>query len=162
LLRGAFVADGHFTLAWFRLLLSSPLQRQALLTSFLIALLTTAAATLLTLPLAWLMTRFTFRGKTLLGSLLFVPMIMPPLVGAIGLRQLLAKFGSVNLFLMHLGLIPPDQPVDWLGRGGFWGIVLQQVLNLYPVLFLNLSAAMANIDPALREAAQNLGAGGGR
>jgi iron(III) transport system permease protein len=33
------------------------------------------------------------------------------------------------------------------------------VLNLYPILFLNVSAAMANVDPALREAAQNLGAG---
>ena len=162
LLKGAFVADGRFSLAWFRLLLSSPLQRQALLNSFLIALWTTAGTTLLTLPLAWVMTRFAFRGKTLLSSLLLVPMIMPPFVGAIGLRQLLAKFGSVNLLLMQLGLIPASQPIDWLGQGGFWGIVLLQVLNLYPVMFLNVSAAMANIDPALREAAQNLGAGGWR
>jgi iron(III) transport system permease protein len=162
LLKGAFVAEGHFSLAWFRLLLSSPLQRQALLTSFLIALWTTAGTTLLTLPLAWVMTRFAFRGKTLLSSLLLVPMIMPPFVGAIGLRQLLAKFGSVNLFLMHLGVLPANQPIDWLGQGGFWGIVLLQVLNLYPVMFLNVSAAMANIDPALREAAQNLGAGSWR
>lgn len=50
------------------------------------------------------MTRFDFRGKaTLLGRLLFlVPMIMPLFVGAIGLKQLLAKFGSVNLGLMIL------------------------------------------------------------
>jgi len=91
-----------------------------------------------------------------------VPMIMPPFVGAIGLRQLLARFGSVNLLLTKLGVIAPDQPIDWLGQGGFWGIVLLQVLNLYPIMFLNVSAAMANVDPALREAAQNLGAGGWR
>ena len=162
LLKGAFESNGKFSLEYFALLLSSPLQRQSLLNSFMIAWLTTALTTLLTLPLAQLMTRFSFRGKTLLGGLLLVPMIMPPFVGAIGLKQLLAKYGSVNLFLMKLGLFPPGDPIDWLGQGGFWGIVILQVLNLYPIMFLNVSAAMANIDPALREAAQNLGASGWR
>ena len=158
LLHGAFVVKGKLSLTYFHLLLSSPFQRQSLLNSFLIAFFTTGLTTLLTVPLAYLMTRFGFPGKALLSGLLLVPMIMPPFVGAIGLKQLLARFGSVNLMLMKLGIIPPDQPVDWLGEGGFWGIVILQVLNLYPILFLNVSAAMANVDPALREAAQNLGA----
>ena len=162
LLKGAFIADGKFSLKYFGLLLSSPLQRESLFNSFAIALLTTALTTLLTLPLAWLMTRFSFRGKAIAGSLLLVPMIMPPFVGAIGLRQLLSRFGSLNLLLTKMGIISEDQPIDWLGHGGFWGIVALQVLNLYPIMFLNVSAAMANIDPALREAAQNLGAGGWR
>src|SRR4051812_21555744 len=159
LLRGAFVVNGRLSLSYFEMLLSSPLQRQSLLNSFLIALFTTGLTTLLTVPLAYLMTRFSFRGKALLSGLLLVPMIMPPFVGAIGLKQLLARFGSLNLLLMKLGLIAPNQPIDWLGHGGLWGIVILQVLNLYPILFLNVSAAMANVDPALREAAQNLGAG---
>lgn len=162
LLQGAFVSEGRLTLQYFELLVSSPLQRESLRNSFAIALLTTALTTLLTLPLAHVMTRLSFRGKALAGGLLLVPMIMPPFVGAIGLRQLLARFGSLNLVLAKLGIIDADKPVDWLGGGGFWGIVALQVLNLYPILFLNLSAAMANIDPALREAAQNLGATGWR
>lgn len=162
LLKGAVVADGHFSLKYFQLLFSSPLQREALLNSTLIAVLTTLFTTLLAMPLGWLMTRFQFAGRAWLSSLLLVPMIMPPFVGAIGLKQLLARYGSVNLLLMKIGLIAPDAPVDWLGAGGFWGIVLLQTLNLYPILFLNVSAAMANLDPALREAAQNLGAGGWR
>ncbi len=160
LVKGAFESGGKFSLEYFQLLVSSPLQRQSLLNSFLIATLTTALTTLLTLPLAQLMTRFSFRGKALLGSLLLVPMIMPPFVGAIGLKQLLAKYGSVNLLLMDVGLVSPADPIDWLGGGGFWGIVILQVLNLYPIMFLNVSAAMANIDPSLRESAQNLGASG--
>src|SRR6267378_3520303 len=87
LLKGAFVVEGKFSLKFFELLVSSPLQRESLWNSFSIALLTTALTTLLTLPLAWAMTRFNFAGKALLGSLLLVPMIMPPFVGAIGLRQ---------------------------------------------------------------------------
>src|SRR5262245_28127881 len=162
MLKGAFFADGKFTVRYFSLLLESPLQRQSIFNSFAIASLTTALTTLLALPLAHWMTRFDFQGKTLLGGLLLVPMIMPPFVGAIGLSQLLARFGSVNLFLMDLGILPPDKPVDWLGQGGFFGIVILQSMNLYPIMFLNVSAAMANVDPTLRESAQNLGAGSAR
>ena len=158
MLKGAFFADGKVSLKYFLLLLESPLQSESLFNSFTIALLTTALTTLLTLPLAHWTTRFQFRGKTLLSSLLLVPMIMPPFVGAIGLSQLLARFGSLNLLLMRLGILPPDKPIDWLGQSGFWGIVVLQVMNLYPVMFLNVAAAMANIDPSLRESAQNLGA----
>lgn len=158
----AFEANGHFTLRYFGMLLSSPLQREALRNSFLIATLTTGLATLVALPLAHLITRYRFTGRGLLSGLLLAPMILPPFVGAIGLKQLLAKFGSLNLLLMKVGLLAPDQPIDWLGQGGFWGIILLQVMSLYPILFLNLSAAMANVDPALREAAQNLGASGWR
>ncbi len=162
MLRRAFGEGGQFTLQYFGLLLASPLQREALWNSFAIALLTTGLTTLITLPLAQLMTRFAFRGKALLGGLILVPMIMPPFVGAIGLQQLLARFGSLNLLLGQLGVLSPAKPVDWLGQGGFWGIVALQTLSLYPVMFLNVSAAMANVDPTLREAAQNLGAGGWR
>jgi iron(III) transport system permease protein len=160
MLRRAFALEGRLTLENFSVLLASPLQREALLNSFLIAAITTALTTLLALPLAHLMTRYEFRGKTLWSGLLLAPMIMPPFVGAIGLKQLLAKFGSLNLLLIDLGLLPSNRPIDWLGEGGFWGIVAVQVLSLYPIMFLNLSAAMANVDPALREAAQNLGASG--
>ena len=162
MLRRAFGAGGEFTLQYFGLLLASPLQREALCNSFAIALLTTGLTTLIALPLAHAMTRFEFRGKALLGGLLLVPMIMPPFVGAIGLQQLLARFGSLNLLFTQFGLLAPGRPVDWLGQGGFWGIVTLQTLSLYPAMFLNVSAAMANIDPTMREAAQNLGAGGGR
>ncbi len=162
LLKGAFGSGGRFTLEYFGMLLSSPLQREALANSFLIAVATTILTTLVAVPLAHAFTRYQFRGKTLLGGLLLVPMILPPFVGAIGLRQLLARFGSINLWLADLGILAPNQPLDWLGGGGFWGVVILQVMNLYPIMFLNVSAAMANVDPSMREAAQNLGASGWR
>lgn len=162
MLREAFFVEGRFTIAYFASVLASPLQREAIANSLLLATLTTLATLLVSLPLAHVMTRFRFRGKGLLAGLLLIPMIMPPFVGAIGLKQLLARFGSVNLALMELGVLAPDRPVDWLGQGGFWGIVALQTLSLYPIMFLNVSAAMANIDPSLREAAANLGADGWR
>lgn len=162
MLKEAFVVEGRFSLRYFGLLLSNPVIVRSLGNSLVLAALTTLITTLLTLPLAHVLTRFTFRGQSLLNGLLLVPMVMPPFVGAIGLKQLLARYGSVNLLLIDLGLVDPAQPPDWLGAGGFWGMVILQVLNLYPVMFLNVSAALANVDPSLREAAQNLGAGSWR
>lgn len=162
MLQEAFFAEGRPTLRHFGQLLSNPLAMQSLGNSLLLATITTAITTAITLPLAHLLTRYTFRGQTLLNGLLLVPMIMPPFVGAIGLKQLLARYGSLNLLLMDAGWLDPAHPIDWLGGGGFWGIVILQVLGLYPVMLLNVTAALANVDPSLREAAQNLGATPGR
>ncbi len=153
--REAFFADGHFSTAYFRHLFANPASRTAIANSFWLALATTMVTALIAIPLALLTTRFSFPGKTLLAGLLMLPMIMPPFVGAIGMRQLLARFGSVNLLLMEGGLIAA--PIDWLGSARFWGVVIVEALHLYPIFYLNPSAALANVDPALEEAALNLG-----
>lgn len=158
MLRRGFGTEGEFTFRYFELLLANPLSRESIFNSFMLATITTSLATVLVLPVAYLMTRWSFRGRSLLTSLLLVPMILPPFVGAIGLKQLLARFGMLNSFLINAGWMDPVNAVDWLGAGGFWGIVILQVLGLYPILYLNVSAAMANVDPTLRESAQNLGA----
>lgn len=160
--KGAFWPEGSFTLEYLGIIFTSPLMVECVLNSFKLAVLVTALTTALTLPLAHLFSRYQFSGKAFLNALILVPMILPPFVGAIGIRQFFARFGSVNLLLAKLGIIAPDAPIDWLGGGGFWGVVGLQVLHLYPIMFLNVTAAMANIDPTLREAGQNLGASGWR
>jgi iron(III) transport system permease protein len=57
-----------------------------------------------------------------------------------------------------LGFVAPDTPVDWFGSARIVGIILVEALSLYPILYLNVSAALANLDPALEQAAANLGA----
>ncbi len=162
ILKEAFLADGRFTVGYFGLLFSSPMLVRSLVNSFALAGIATLVTTLLVLPLAHALARYRFRGQSVLQALLLVPMILPPFVGAIGLQQLLGRYGSLNLLLMHLGWVDPAQPPDWLGAGGFWGIAILQVLNLYPIMLLNVSAALASLDPSLREAALNVGASPGR
>lgn len=151
----AFLSSGTFSLAFFRNLVSNPIMREAILNSFLLAVATTFFAALLAVPLAVVTTRYSFPAKGLLTGLLLVPMIMPPFVGAIGMRQFLARFGSINLLLMDSGLI--STPIDWLGAARFWGVVVVMVLHLYPIMYLNVAAALANVDPSLQEAGTNLG-----
>ena len=160
---GGFVdRNGRFTTAYLVSVFRDPLLIQGLINSLMIAICTTTACLVVSLPLAVLATRYDFRGKAMITSLILVPLILPPFVGAIGLRALLGRFGAVNALLADIGLLAADEPgIDWLGGtmgGRFWGVVLMEVLHLYPILYLNLSAALANLDPAMEEAAQNLGA----
>ncbi len=125
-----------------------------LVNSLKVAIVTTVGAFLLAVPLAVLANHFNFRGKRIASALLMLPLILPPFVGAMALRKLLAyESGSVNLILDALGL----GKVDWLGSG-FNGVVILEILHLYPIMFLNASAALANVDPTMVEASRNLGA----
>ena len=157
---GAFFVDGTFTLKFFSYMLTNHVYVEAILNSFRIAMVTTLATTLLSLPLALLLVRYDFKGKSLLQGMILVPMVLPPFVGAIGMKQMFARFGSVNLLLMRMDII--DQPIDFFGGGGFLGVVILEVLHLYPIMYLNVAAALSNIDPSLDEAARNVGSSGFR
>ena len=155
----AFFTAGGFSLVYFELMMTSPSYTRILANSINLALTVTLLTTLLSLPLAFLLVRYDFPGKAILNGFILIPLVLPPFVGAIGMRQLLARFGSVNLLLLQLGVI--DQPIDWLG-GGFAGVIVLEVLHLYPIMYLNLAAALANVDPSLEEAARNMGASGSK
>ena len=152
----AFFTTEGFSLVFMKLLFSSPNYTIILANSVNLGLAVTLFTTLLSLPLALLLVRYNFPGKGLLNGLILIPMVLPPFVGAIGMRQLLARFGSFNLLLLEMGVI--NQPIDWLGGGSFWGVVILEALHLYPIMYLNLAAALANVDPSLEEAAKNMGA----
>ena len=152
----AFFTSEGFSLVFMKLMFSSPNYTIILANSVNLGLAVTLFTTLLALPLALLLVRYDFPGKGLLNGLILIPMVLPPFVGAIGMRQLLARFGSINLLLMEMGVI--SQPIEWLGGGSFWGVVILEALHLYPIMYLNLAAALANVDPSLEEAAKNMGA----
>ena len=154
--QGGFVGpDGSFTFRYLASVFQDPLKLEGLVNALVIAVFTTLLCIVISLPLAVLATRYRFRGKTLLTSLVMVPLILPPFVGAIGLKMILGRNGSFNALM---GMTPG---IDFLGGemgGRLLGIIIMEALHLYPILFLNVTAAMANLDPALDEAAQNLGA----
>ena len=147
---GGFWVDGRFTLRYLLGVFENPIYVEGLFNSLKIALGTTGLALVVALPLAWIANQFEFRGKAVFSALVLVPMILPPFVGAIGFQQMFGAYGMVNA-LFGLGAR------DWLGGGQYAGVVLLQTLALYPILYLNAVAALANIDPAMEEAAANLG-----
>ena len=130
---------------------SDPRVLTGLFNSFKIACGTPALATALALPLALISARFDFPGKKFFSAVVLVPMILPPFVGALGVRALLGRAGSINALF--------GTEFDVLGEARLMGVILVEALALYPIIFLNATATLANLDPALGEAARNLGAG---
>ncbi|MDD4871261.1 MAG: iron ABC transporter permease [Kiritimatiellae bacterium] len=152
----SFIDNKGFTLFYFGSLLSDPLQLEAIRTSLIIALLVTLVSLVIASPIAWIVARRSFPAKALISGLILLPMILPPFVGALGMKMIFARCGALSTLLMNLNLI--DHPVDWLGTYPLFGVILLEALHLYPVLYLNLVASFANIDPSLEESAANLGA----
>lgn len=153
--RGGFADDPAtgrgFTLRHLGLVFQDPVLLEGLKNSLKIAATTTVLAVLIAFPLAVLAARYKYPFKGLWNAVVLVPLILPPFVGAIGARSILGREGALNALL--------GTEWDILGGAKFFGVVVVQALSLYPIIYLNASAALANLDPALDEAAENLGAG---
>lgn len=146
-------ADGSigFTLRHISLALSDPSIRECIVNSVVMAATTTTLCILLAMPLALLSAKFVYPLKPVFNALILVPLILPPFVGAIGMQALLGREGAINALL--------GTQWDLLGTSKFWGCVIVDALHLYPIIYLNATAALANLDPALEESADNLGCG---
>ncbi len=149
--------DGNFTLDFVYGVFRNPVYREGLWNALGLGIASTGATFLLAFPLALLSHRYDFKGRGVLGVLILVPLVLPPFVGAIGIKHMLGVEGSLNALLVDLGLMDAGRPVDWLARGRFWGIVAMNALHLYPILYMNITAALSNLDPAMEQAAENLG-----
>lgn len=164
-LREAFISpgpEGKFTLEFVAEVFMNALYREGLMNSFLIAFWSTLASLVIALPLAVFQVKYAFPGRGLLNSMVLLPMILPPFVGAIGVKAMLGQAGTLNALLISMGLMDAAEPTNWLGEGRMLGVVVMEALHLYPIIYLNAAAALANLDPALEEAASNLGCTGWR
>ena len=152
-------ADGShfFTLDFFAAILRNPIYREGLWNAFALGMTSTLATLAIAFPLALIGHRYDFFGKNALGVLVLAPMILPPFVGAVGVKQMLGVNGLFNILLIDCGLMDVESPYDWLAHGRFTGIVMMNALHLYPILYMNIAAALANLDPAMEQAAENLG-----
>lgn len=145
---------GALTLENFGDFFNSSLFRQSFFNSFYVSALSVIVATVIALPLAYITTRFNFSGSILIQSLGFIPLIMPPFVGAVAMQLIFGRNGTINLLLRdHFGITIPLME-------GLNGVILVQSIHYFPFILINLSASLRNIDRSMEEAAQNLGAHG--
>jgi iron(III) transport system permease protein len=153
--RGGFatdVATGQgFTLRYIGLVFRDPVLRDGLFNALALATVTTLLCALIGIPLAMLSAKRSYACKGLWDAAILVPLILPPFVGAIGLKAILGRAGALNALL--------GTEWDILGTARFWGVAVALALHLYPILYLNTTAALANLDHALDEAAETLGSG---
>ncbi|NVO13231.1 MAG: iron ABC transporter permease [Rhodoplanes sp.] len=145
---------GDFTLVNFVDFARTDLLVRSTWNSIYAAVMTVLLATALALPLAVVTTRFEFRGAALVQTLGFLPLIMPPFVGAVAMQLFFGRSGSINLLLG-----------DWLDieipfMEGLNGVIFVEGVHYFPFILINLSTALRTIDRSMEEAAQNLGSSG--
>ena len=146
--------DGGLTFSHFAAFFGISLMQESFWNSLIVALVSVFFASSIALPLAYLTVRFEFRGALLVQTLGILPLIMPPFVGAVAMQLIFGRSGSVNLLL-----------TNWFGISiplmeGLTGVIFVESLHYFPFILLNLTVALNNIDSAMEESAQNLGAHG--
>jgi molybdate/tungstate transport system permease protein len=132
--------------------LGTPETRAAIRVSLLTASCATVFMTVFGVPLGYLLSR-SFPGRNFLMGLIFVPMVLPPLVGGILLLLLWGPYGLLGRMCEGHGL----HLVNDLA-----GIVLAQVFVSAPLVIISAASAFGAIDRRLELAAATLGDSGWR
>jgi iron(III) transport system permease protein len=159
--RGAFVSgNGQLTFAYVATVFRNPIYLEGLRNALAIAVFSTAIAGVFGIGAALLLHRYQFPGRRLLAALVPLPLVVPPFVGAVGMKYLLGRAGALNALLERLGVGDPNAPVDWLREGRFAVVVALTALHLYPIVYFNVQAALAGLNAEMEEAARSLGCRG--
>jgi iron(III) transport system permease protein len=128
---------------------------RALWGSVWIAVASIGLAAAIGVPLAFLFEWLEFPGRGVLGVLVALPVVLPPLVGVIAFLFLYGESGFVARALMAVfGL----KQAPWQLRGP-GAILLVHAYSMYVYFYLLVRAALARFDASLIEAAQALGVG---
>ena len=132
-----YLSWGGFSLRWYAHLF----QNGALLASFgntmVLAITTTVLATTLGTLGAVGLYRYKFRGRNLIDSLLYIPVVIPEIVMGISLLLVYVKVG-----------IPR----------GMVGLIIAHVTFCVSFVIFNVRARLDGYDPSLEEASMDLGA----
>ena len=144
-----------WTLRYVRLFLDRPTEWRALWGSLWISVVSVLLAALIGVPLAFLFARYEVPGGRVLGGLVALPAVLPPLVGVVAFLFLYGESGFVSLLVQRLlGLTEPPWRLQGAGA-----ILLVHAYSMYVYFYLFVRAALLSLDASLYEAAASLGAG---
>jgi molybdate transport system permease protein len=131
-------------------LVGRPVVTDALRLSVTTALAATGIALVLGIPLAWILARTRFPGRSVARALVILPMVLPPVVGG---AALLFAFGRRGL----LGG-PVYDSTGFLLPFSIWGVIVANTFVAMPFLVLTVEAGLRSADTRYEDAAATLGA----
>lgn len=131
-------------------LLSDEVVVDALRLSLITSVAAALCATVIGVPLAWLLSRIEFRGRSLLQAIVTLPMVLPPVVGGAALLFALGRRGVVGEPLADAtGFVLPFST---------WGVILANTFVATPFLVITVEGALSSLDGRHEAAAASLGA----
>ena len=116
------------------------------------AAMSTVASVLLGVPLAYLLARYEFPGRTTIRSLTILPFVLPSIMVAVGFYATFGANGTLNVALGLVGL----GPVDLLPS--LTAIVVAHAFYNAPLVARITTAAWESVDASAVETARSLGA----
>jgi len=133
--------------------ITQPVPQRVVVGTLVLGITTAAASTLLGFAVALTTARAT-RGtlRSFLHYAALLPLIAPPFALALSTIFLFGRQGMITKGLLGLEISPY----------GFGGLVFVQTITFFPVAYIVFDALLRQLDPALEEAAYNLGASRGR
>jgi molybdate transport system permease protein len=132
-------------------LLTSDIVVDAIRLSLVVSVGATAMSALFGLPLAYVLARAEFKGRTVVRSLVLLPLVLPPVVGGAALLFALGRRGVIGEPLYSLtGLVLPFST---------WGVLVAVTFVSMPFLVITVEGALRNMDQRYEHAAASLGAG---
>ncbi|MDL2209184.1 iron ABC transporter permease [Desulfovibrio sp. OttesenSCG-928-O18] len=136
--------------------LKEPDTYKALLNSLFIATGTTIGSTIVGTFFAWLVTRTDLPYKRFMKGMFLVPFMLPSFIGALAWKMLLSpRAGYINKFFMNtFGFDGPIFDIN-----SYMGIILVEIMYLFPFVFIQVCGALERMDPTLEESARISGAG---
>jgi len=154
-LLGSVRGDQGWTATFLASFVTEAQEWTALWNSIWISLSSVVLAGLVGVPLAFVFERLEFPGRRVLGALVALPAVLPPLVGVIAFEFLYGASGFIPRSLVALFDLERS---PWQLRG--WAaILLVHAYSMYVYFYLFARAGLAKVDVSMLEAAQSLGHG---
>ncbi len=134
-------------------LLGEEANRTALRLSLVVALWALVLSVALGFPIAWLLARVEFPGRSLMRALVTLPMVLPPVVGGVALLVAFGRRGLVGQWL--------DRWFDLQLAYTTAAAVLAATFVSLPFFVVTVEAALRGVDRRYEDAARTLGASPG-
>ena len=150
----AIKAVAELSLDNFRLLASDNLYVWSYVRSLAVAAVSTSILLMIGYPIAYAMARLPRQWQALAMMLVIIPFWTSFLIRIYAWINILQHDGVLNKVLLALHLV--STPVVWLSTDS--AMYLGMVYSYLPFMILPLYASLAKMDPALLEAAEDLGA----
>lgn len=137
---------------WARLvdLLSGEVVADALRLSLVTSLAATAISAVIGVPLALVIARVSFPGRSLVRGIVTLPLVLPPVVGGAALLFALGRRGLIGE--------PLNQATGILLPFSIWGVIVANAFVAMPFLVITVEGAIRSLDPRYEGAAASLGA----
>ena len=143
--------SSKLTLDYFTKFFARKYYWSTLVNSFYVTVCSTIIASVIGLPMAYVLRSVKIPGSKYLNILIVISYLSPPFIGAYAWIQLLGRNGFVTQIINSIFGVKLD------GIYGFAGIVLVFALQSFPLIYMYVSGALKNLDNSLNEAAESLG-----